>query len=276
MKNIKNTKGFTLIELIVAMGIVGILALIIIPNFDSIFKSTHSSTKDANARAYYSETYKSMDQSVSNGQQFLTMDQITTIKDKFGLDVLQVKYIKSNGRRNVNAIWYKKGNIEGYYPSKKAYDETLEEVPDTPSPDRPIGPDPIPKPEPTPDPEPDPIVPEKPGDPGFNINNYSHWGETWWYTAGSVVQIDGALYTNWKGEDCNPGDPSQNRPDELSGSWTLLRRDLFVEWDSSKSYPAGTLVIYNNDRRITNQDLSGVALKGEYVVSISLGIDEMN
>ncbi|MEG0314648.1 MAG: type II secretion system protein [Erysipelotrichaceae bacterium] len=246
-----NKKGFTLTEVIAVMGIAGILFTLVIPSFSGIFTDVNGSTKDQNARGYYTYTYDAMTNAVANGQNNINTAQFAQIKTELELDALQVKYIKANGIKTVNAIWYKKGNVEGYYPSKEAFFETLEEVPDAPSPDRPVGPVPDPTPEPEPEPEPDPILPETPTDPGFNVENYDEWGDEYWYDSGEIVQYKGNLYVNFLGEWGNPKIPNQNRPDKTGRSWRLLRKDLFVEYDADAKYPAGTLLIYKGNYVIT-------------------------
>ncbi|MEG0313800.1 MAG: type II secretion system protein, partial [Erysipelotrichaceae bacterium] len=48
-----NKKGFTLVELIVVIAIMGILAMIIVPNFSSIlFGSQEASARTTNRNAY--------------------------------------------------------------------------------------------------------------------------------------------------------------------------------------------------------------------------------
>ncbi|OJU15906.1 MAG: hypothetical protein BGN88_05330 [Clostridiales bacterium 43-6] len=52
--NRKKKKGFTLIELIVVIAILGILAAILVPSMLGILNQAHGSTDNANARAIYS------------------------------------------------------------------------------------------------------------------------------------------------------------------------------------------------------------------------------
>ncbi|MBV1708377.1 MAG: type II secretion system GspH family protein [Erysipelothrix sp.] len=50
-----NKKGFTLIELIVVIGILAILALILVPSIANYLGQAKTARNDANARALYSE-----------------------------------------------------------------------------------------------------------------------------------------------------------------------------------------------------------------------------
>ena len=50
-----NKKGFTLIELIVVIGILAVLALILIPSISNYLAEARTARNNANARALYSE-----------------------------------------------------------------------------------------------------------------------------------------------------------------------------------------------------------------------------
>lgn len=55
MKKILTKKGFTLIELIVVIGILAVLAAVLIPSISNYVAQAREATNNANARALYSE-----------------------------------------------------------------------------------------------------------------------------------------------------------------------------------------------------------------------------
>lgn len=54
MKNLKNKKGFTLVELIVVIAILGILALFLVPQFQGYSQDAKVQVAKANARTVWS------------------------------------------------------------------------------------------------------------------------------------------------------------------------------------------------------------------------------
>ena len=52
-----NKKGFTIVELVIVIAVIGILAAIMIPGFSSIIESANKSEAIQVGRAYYMEYY---------------------------------------------------------------------------------------------------------------------------------------------------------------------------------------------------------------------------
>lgn len=55
MKKLRSKKGFTLMELLIVIAIIGILVAIAIPSFTSAIDKAEQATDDANIRAAYAE-----------------------------------------------------------------------------------------------------------------------------------------------------------------------------------------------------------------------------
>ena len=55
MKNLKNKKGFTLMEMLIVVAIIVILVAIAIPTFSSALTKAKVATDEANVRAWYAE-----------------------------------------------------------------------------------------------------------------------------------------------------------------------------------------------------------------------------
>ena len=55
MKNLKNKKGFTIVELVIVIAVIAILAAVLIPTFSNVIKDAKESAIAADARAVYTE-----------------------------------------------------------------------------------------------------------------------------------------------------------------------------------------------------------------------------
>ena len=63
MKNLKNKKGFTLIELIVVIAILGILALFLVPQFMGYSQYAKNQVAQANTRTVWTAANSTLTQS---------------------------------------------------------------------------------------------------------------------------------------------------------------------------------------------------------------------
>lgn len=82
-KNLKNRKGFTLIELIVVIAIIAILAAVLIPRFTGF-------TENANKKAVLSDARNilvALEAMAAEGE-FPTVDQAAKVNDYVGKDII--------------------------------------------------------------------------------------------------------------------------------------------------------------------------------------------
>ena len=105
MKNLKNKKGFTLIELIVVIAILGILALFLVPQFQGYSQDAKNQVAQANARTLwtkseYDENIKDLstlraEAETKLGNSFTITNDNITLKSGT-LEVIEVNY-ETNG-----------------------------------------------------------------------------------------------------------------------------------------------------------------------------------
>lgn len=76
-KKLKNKKGFTLMEMLIVVGIIAILVAIAIPTFSSALTKARVATDKANVRAYYAEL--AMDYLLEGTAPTTTTTALTTI-----------------------------------------------------------------------------------------------------------------------------------------------------------------------------------------------------
>ncbi|MEG0314650.1 MAG: type II secretion system protein [Erysipelotrichaceae bacterium] len=243
IKIIREKKGFTLIELIIVIAILGVLALIIVPSFMDYIGGAHDAKDEENGRIYFTATQKAMADSIVDGKNFVTDAQLAVIRGEYELEGLQPKYKMIDGDKGVSAIWYKKDGKEGYYPTKEAFfdENNLPVDPTDPTPD----PDPSepggetggPELKPDVDPAPDPDAPVIPSIPDFNVDEYKEWKEGGFYKVGSIVQFDDELFVALKA--VGNTDSPTTKPD----AWKKITKTEFSVYDPNKDYDVGELLI---------------------------------
>ena len=85
MKNLKNKKGFTLIELIVVIAILGILALFLVPQFMGYSDDAKEQVAKANTRTVWTAANAALTQSEYDDKIIVTADGTTTASGKKGI-----------------------------------------------------------------------------------------------------------------------------------------------------------------------------------------------
>lgn len=91
MKNLKNKKGFTLVELIVVIAILGILALFLVPQFTGYSKDAKNQVAQANARNVWSVANATLTQSEYDDTIEVTADGTTTTAGKKGIKTVTLE-----------------------------------------------------------------------------------------------------------------------------------------------------------------------------------------
>ena len=60
MKNLKNKKGFTIVELVIVIAVIAILAAVLIPTFSGVIEKAQKSAAEQNAANLYKEYIASL------------------------------------------------------------------------------------------------------------------------------------------------------------------------------------------------------------------------
>lgn len=111
----KSDKGFTLIEMIVVIAIIGVLVAIAIPSVGGIINSAKQATAQANARTAYMAAQMYVTQQTAAGASApATMSQ-GNISSLLGGTYKGTVSITMNGN-NVGTVTYTDGTISATYP----------------------------------------------------------------------------------------------------------------------------------------------------------------
>lgn len=128
LENLKNKKGFTLIELIVVIAILGILMLFLVPSFMGYAEDAKIQVRKANARTAWTaakaaETKSEYDETIIVDDCALDSNSkfCKEVFEKAGLtftgkiEVNTVKKASSTTLKQVSAVTYNDGKVECVY-----------------------------------------------------------------------------------------------------------------------------------------------------------------
>ena len=123
MKTTK-AKGFTLIELIVVIAIIGVLAAILVPTMLGYVTKSRCSSANANAKSFYNAINTALVDLDSMGQDTTSITGGTTLDANLTASVSKyfADYTKLDGFEyqmtsgSCTAVWVKNGSYYGSYP----------------------------------------------------------------------------------------------------------------------------------------------------------------
>lgn len=117
MKNLKNKKGFTLVELIVVIAILGILALFLVPSFKGYSEDAKKQVAQGNARTVWeaakiAETKAEYDKDIKD-KATLVAEMEKKLGSSFKIDVSNV--ILKDGTLEVTEVNYETNGVACKY-----------------------------------------------------------------------------------------------------------------------------------------------------------------
>lgn len=97
MKNLKNKKGFTLVELIVVIAILGILALFLVPSFKGYSEDAKKQVAQGNARTVWeaakiAETKAEYDKTITSQKELVAEMQKKLGETSFKIEMANVSF----------------------------------------------------------------------------------------------------------------------------------------------------------------------------------------
>lgn len=89
MKNLKRKKGFTIVELVIVIAVIGVLSAILIPTFSGLIAKANKSAEQLSLRnSYAAYAAEAMDEAQEESVVYLSKDaSITDNSEVFKLDV---------------------------------------------------------------------------------------------------------------------------------------------------------------------------------------------
>lgn len=123
MKNLKNKKGFTLVELIVVIAILGILALFLVPSFKGYSEDAKKQVAQSNARTVWeaakiAETKAEYDEDITN-QTNLVAEVGLKLGDSFTITASNIDFVSDVATDlNVKSVNYTTNGVACTYDGK--------------------------------------------------------------------------------------------------------------------------------------------------------------
>ena len=114
MKNLKNKKGFTLIELIVVIAILGILALFLVPQFMGYSQDAKVQVAKANTRSVWSAANAALTKSEYQDSTFnIETDAKAQLGSSFKSDITIEIKTDANNKKYVDYVEYENCKYDG-------------------------------------------------------------------------------------------------------------------------------------------------------------------
>ena len=124
MKNLKRKKGFTIVELVIVIAVIGVLSAILIPTFSGLIAKANKSAEQLSLRnSYAAYAAAAMDEAEDESAVYLSKDAaLTTSSEVFKLNAASGEWEKvaSVVVADYKAVASEAGPHNGYYVYKHA------------------------------------------------------------------------------------------------------------------------------------------------------------